>query len=47
VTEAAMATSVAAFSPQLSVPLTLGLPYTNSGLLTAVCLFWVAVLWPR
>jgi cytoskeletal protein RodZ len=47
VTEAAIATSVAAFSPQLSVPLTLGLLYTNSGLLTAVCLFWVAVLWPR
>jgi cytoskeletal protein RodZ len=46
-TEAAIATSVAAFSPQLSVPLTLGLSYTNSGLLTAVCLFWVAVLWPR
>lgn len=46
-TEAAIATSVAAFLPQLSVPLMLGLPYTNSGLLTAACLFWVAVLWPR
>jgi hypothetical protein len=45
--QAAVATSVAAFSPQLSVPLTLGLQYTNSGVLTALCLFWVAVLWPR
>jgi hypothetical protein len=45
--EAAVATSVAAFAPQLSVPLTLGLQYTNSGVLTAVCLFWAAVLWPR
>lgn len=45
--EAALATSVAAFSPQLSVPLTLGLQYTNSGVLTALCLFWTAVLWPR
>lgn len=45
--EAAVATSVAAFSPQLSVPLTLGLQYTNSGVLTAVSVFWVAVLWPR
>lgn len=43
----AVATSVAAFSPQLSVPLTLGLQYTNSGVLTALCLFWAAVLWPR
>jgi hypothetical protein len=45
--QAAVATSVAAFTPQLSVPLTLGLQYTNSGVLTALCLFWVAVLWPR
>lgn len=45
--EEAVATSVAAFAPQLSVPLTLGLQYTNSGVLTAVCLFWAAVLWPR
>lgn len=45
--EAALAASVAAFSPQLSVPLTLGLQYTNSGVLTALCLFWTAVLWPR
>lgn len=47
VAEAVVATTVAAFSPQLSVPLTLGLQYTNSGILTAVCLFWPAVLWPR
>lgn len=47
VAEAAVASTVAAFSPQLSVPLTLGLQYTNSGILTAVCLFWAAVLWPR
>lgn len=46
-TDAALATSVAAFSPQLSVPLTLRLQYTNSGVLTALCLFWTAVLWPR
>lgn len=37
---------VAAFSPMLSVPLTLGLQYTNSGVLSAVALLGCAVLWP-
>lgn len=45
--EAAFTTTVAAFSPQLSAPLTLGLHYTNSGVLAALCLLGSAVLWPR
>jgi hypothetical protein len=43
---AANSLAVAAFAPAVSVPLTLGLQYTNSGILTAVTLLMTAVLWP-
>lgn len=37
----------AAAATTVSVPLMLGLHYTNSGVLSAVCLTGSAVLWPR
>jgi hypothetical protein len=43
---AALSAVVAAFSPMLCVPLSLGLRFSNSGIITAVALLCSAVLWP-